>query len=783
MRAAGGEGARGRRMVSMLALASLMLAASLVGAGRAAAVPASPIVSFTASLAAPNLVTLSWETVEDSSGVAYIYGPRINPQGFWGLDVGYTMRDASFTQVPGTNQYQVSFRTRPGTHAYTLQVPTADGGSDTARVSVEVAGPPMVTVTSERPTFVDMFAPADVTISWDSHGADFVRVARRGAAAVTSTTGSHVVPAAELTAMGEGRHLYTLTPCMTVPGTPGGFCGEEAVTLIHIGGARFTGAFLREFLPTVPAEGFTVSWEGGGQLWELNSESLKLAIVTPDRSFTIPAVLLSPGQHKLELRSCGVAVHSPTRTCSVNAFSVVSKELIIGEGVWTERQWTQDFDLAASQTHETNTLSNAGLPLAVTVDSRGDAWSVGEWADSMVQLADSGTVRHEVPLRRNLGAESGLLEKVRPFTFPPSSRVWVSGWQEDIVEIEGDIWFSQGGYGGAQVATPDHGRLVRFDPDGVDSPATETDERFCVYNLPEDDNSTVGIAWDGSRIWYTEARSGQIAVLGSFDPDELACDNFLDYEDPAAVSGAAHQYCTAEAQTGCIRRIDLPELSGAAHLQYDAHDNALWITGYMSQALGRYDLATDTIETFHAPKAGTSKSLLGTMPWQIEVDADYVYFNEYGDSDLLRFDKSKQRASCTELDLFGQNPCMDQIHLPIPVHGEVHSLNLHDGKLWFTASGGPELSLTDSGFIGYVETSDWGPGVVYREMGPDLVAPERGSGYWSSYTGIAVRPTDGTVFVNDYRRRQVLELRPRSATPDPQGRGLCPPRRATPICS
>jgi hypothetical protein len=234
----------------------------------------------------------------------------------------------------------------------------------------------------------------------------------------------------------------------------------------------------------------------------------------------------------------------------------------------------------------------------------------------------------------------------------------------------------------------------------------------------------------------------------------------LNYEDPQAVANSGHRYCTGWPATGCFRKIELTGMLRAAHLDYDAAANAIWIGGWWTPALGRYDISNDAFTMFPAsepsnPEAPAPFGLLKSGVWHTGADQNYVYFTEFFDNDLVRFDKTADPATCQDLDADGHNPCMDEIHLPASDRGAaVYDLQFYDGRLWFAGGGGARDAA-----LGYVDLSSWNTGVVYTGMEALVDANRANLGPLVS-GGLDIN-SSGVIAMNDGIRKQLLRLTPR----------------------
>jgi len=281
---------------------------------------------------------------------------------------------------------------------------------------------------------------------------------------------------------------------------------------------------------------------------------------------------------------------------------------------------------------------------------------------------------------------------------------------------------------------------------------------MCVFHVPFDGANVMGVAWDEAAglIWYVESRKpkGGPGGLGWFDPDEIPCENFLDYSDPEAIANAATQYCTSPEQSGCIHTVPLVDsldsskyLKWAAHVAVDA--DAVWVAGFYVSQLARYDRAAGTVSILPAPESSGFARLVGTGVWHIVSLPDYLYFSEFFDGDVVRLDKqmlAADPASCREL-VDGANPCMSEIH----AGAEIKDLRIHGDRLYFAGIDG----------FGYIDLSTWTPGGIYTGL-ERLRSEERARRGPLMASDMSIGP-DGMVVLSDYSSAVVFRLYP--ATP------------------
>ncbi len=437
--------------------------------------------------------------------------------------------------------------------------------------------------------------------------------------------------------------------------------------------------------------------------------------------------------------------------------------------VWTEVPWQQAFTASA---FDVWTRSTTGSPLDITFDSSGDIWGLGEFSKGVAHVQAGVLTHHDVPLRHNLDSQSGLLSPVAPFGnplgFDGSSSVTALG--EKVLAVGSSIWFTEGGTLLHQGTFPNHSRLVRFDKSATDSAATPYDDRFCTIHVPGDDNEIIGSAWDGTRLWVAESRpSATQSALSWLVPGDFtgACDDLLDYSDPAAVAAAAAaNHCSSPSQTRCLHEVLLPAAAGrATHLQWDSQ-GYIWFTDMTGKVLGRYTVASGALKLYPLPPPHTNTSIVSVLfqgfPWQLRVDANAVYVGEYSDMDLLRFDKKYATPSACESLVNGKNPCITELYVPKAWAGmALHSVAVRSNHLWFTLTNESDApdDPTASQF-GYVDVSTWAAGapsgVLYTNLSTlGSVRP----GEHHAFRGIELSST-GQLALADMRSTELLRLTP-----------------------
>jgi len=410
-----------------------------------------------------------------------------------------------------------------------------------------------------------------------------------------------------------------------------------------------------------------------------------------------------------------------------------------------------------------------GVPLSIDFDSSGNAWVLGEFHTHLlyVDKASPGAAATSLLIPHHASAA--------PFHYNGATKLSVAG--ESVVYDASDdiVWFSQGGYLGIDLVA-NHSRVVSYDPN------TTT---FKAYNMPGNRNEVIGLHWDQARnlVWAAESgsRSEHVAdpkphqgTIIAFDPDTAKYDNNWLWEAEPVDPDLSDELCGAGEEPtthSCFKRYSLPtghfdtDPVGAffpAHLVADS-SGAIWFTNFLGSSIGRLDPATEAVTLYPLKAAiGTSAptAITGPGPWQIRIspDGNYVVWNEFFDNTLARMPISRALdASCRSLDGGGDNPCVEEMLVPADLFEQrVHSIDYDKaGRLWFTQDSGTRpATMTNS--IGYV-TPDWSQVVV---ADPANFSPNFNPSSDKTYTGIAVDPNDGEIWVNEFLPRGVTRLTP-----------------------
>lgn len=333
----------------------------------------------------------------------------------------------------------------------------------------------------------------------------------------------------------------------------------------------------------------------------------------------------------------------------------------------------------------------------------------------------------------------------------------------------------------ARLSRKNHSRVISFDPSLVDLPATEYDDRLCVYNMPTDDpdgygnNEVIGLTGTHNRIWVAESRGllhGTTSSISSFVPHPRQCENVLDFNDPDALLSQDLQYCNKSQtpeQDACIEKIELDVLTTpikVAHLEADPFDQSVWFSDASGQCLGNLNPDKAVTMSIHKLDNPHEKPFdgfpgFGGLPWSLQADQNAVYTAEYATRHILRFDKNT--ATFDEIAIPFKN---SQVRL--------HSLALDSfsGRLWFTLSNEIEVPFNKkSSTIGYIDLESWrahlaAPGrhekitaVIYAGL-DTIPAPTSRSDMHHSFRGISINPRSGKLALGTAFREQIIELTP-----------------------
>jgi streptogramin lyase len=392
------------------------------------------------------------------------------------------------------------------------------------------------------------------------------------------------------------------------------------------------------------------------------------------------------------------------------------------------------------------TTSGGGLPLALALDTAGNAWVLGEFHTQLQSVHSSGSehaTRHIwIPHHSD----------ALPFTNRHGVRTQNSTLGESVVvDGEGRVWLSQGG-GHLVRESANHSRVLSYQPESG---------FFRVYNLPGNRNEAMGLHWDAPRGLVWVAESGMHAELSSgasdddpragalvaFDPETAPHENDFLWD-----RSLDHLLCSEPTPdpVGCFSRYALPDRALApAQLVSDA-SGSIWFTLFWGGAIGRLDPETGEVIVYPLEAGiGTDRraKAVGPGPWDIAIspDGEHVVWSEFFDSTIARLPLARGLDPACRTLLDGRNPCVEQAPIPGADLGgqRVHSIAFDAfGNLWFTqfAFG---VTPTVRNSIGFV-TADWSR-VELLEPFADQPGGD------NSYAGIAIDHRTGDIWVAEFQ--------------------------------
>ena len=595
-----------------------------------------------------------------------------------------------------------------------------------------------------------------VTLSWDNTGDSTVLTAPSVLGGVQTTTAfSHT-----FTNLPIGIHDISLESCISTPAD----CANTEDVVSPVSGHVVA---IENQLSIFLAYGLAGASVGD-----------QLALIQLDNSTTQVPVLASGVGNITEAEpnfQVGQHVNAGDVLMVQQTAAPPRAQIVVSNDNFERRHWKQDFYHFFPARHDLPNTSHVrlGATMPLLVASDGSIWSGGEFSDGGLTHI-TGINASEVisvlatpllTIPSDPGPVPDRLEPVKPFDQASFSKSSLTK-QEYLIEAGDYIWSVNGGSDHAVPGTNDNwNRLIRFDRAATDSAATLQDDRFCVYHVPTNNAGVIGIDWDetNGRIWYVEGRAklDVAPVLAWFDPNELSCENFIDYSDPASIASATTQYCASPGDSGCIRTISLEDSDGsgrklafAAHAKADV--DAVWVAGYNSSNIARVDIATEQVDVLDTDPPsvtpGTVASFLGSGPWQFLVEGDHVYFTEFFDGDIVKLDKTalamdlaSQTYACKDTG-GGDNPCMEEIHAT----QLIKEIDLHGDRLYF---GG----YTE---FGYINFSAWTPGALYSGL-EEARDPERAR-IGKLISGDLSVGNTGMVIVNDYNGRSIMRFYPKA---------------------
>ncbi|MDP7061631.1 MAG: hypothetical protein QF489_01700 [Planctomycetota bacterium] len=384
-------------------------------------------------------------------------------------------------------------------------------------------------------------------------------------------------------------------------------------------------------------------------------------------------------------------------------------------------------------------------PLSITVDDTDRVW-VNEEFHLAFQRLDLNT-----------GVVTGLSIPQPPPPGPFASTIFADNrtqmsilGEDVLVDPQGRIWFSQGGANLYSGIHPNHSRIVCVLPDEPSGP------EFRVYNMPNDWNEVIGLAWDPTRdwLWFAEGSLASGSRIVGFDPELIPWDNHFDFS-----TSLSHQVGTPGLPTDPVYHYyDVPNPTAhAAHLLVTANGD-IWFTHFWGSAIGRLVPSTGQVTTYPVPAAisrATPSYIVGAGPWQIvEAPNGDIIFNEFFDSTITRFDITRADDPATwQLDANGLNPGMTDRVVPRfdKRHEQMHSIAYDEkGNLWYTMHTADEPNLKAA--VGYLNP-EWTEMTRFSPMDPTP-----GTRAWSA-AGIAIDHDSGSIFLAEFWRKRIGRLR------------------------
>ena len=769
---------------------------------------------FRAILSDENTVTLQWR-VKNSRSPVYIYadtGPNYN-------DIGFQPAVCDSAQDGACS---VSFRVHSGGYfRWLLRVKSGSRHRVHVPASISVPWPfPPTELTGGG--FVDVLAPTSRTFSWtadqrnawanqDIHAA-WIELLPPGAQAWEPThyprsgaDARFTVPKSVLSNAGDV--VYGIRDCHYPPDSDRKYCSKRANVLFYVGADQF---LAQSVIYAESGHDLQLAFtDQSGDSRILASPTLTPArdglpiVSTSGSTHSIDASLLTPGIHRIGLTSC----LSNTRKCSnqkqvesthtansveagdtfADAITAFGDEIyiVVDSPIQWEigREYTEDFYPAVA-----HTVLGRGEPLDITYDDSGGIWLINEFSNSIEHVSPNGKIEsYSIPLARQLHSRDSPSPVSKPFALSlggdhigPSA---ISMLAERATRAGTRLWFTQGGGMlpdlGLQIMN--HSRVVSYDPSINDSAATPYDDRLCVYNIPADDenslgnNQVIGLAATNDRIWVGESRGifGLApSVISSFVANPENCDNLLVFENPDALGNQSLQYCDAfgtPEQDGCIEKFslqDLPSGIKVAHLENDPVDDSIWFTDAHGKYLGNLNPhRAEVFELYELPDTHSTpaegKPVFGGFPWNLRVDNEAVYLAEYATQHIIRFDKATSS--------------FDEILIPsVSSRVRLHSIAIDatTDRLWFTLANEARIPRHHaSSTIGYIDLGSWRsyiakpkdsdgiPAVIYSGL-DKIAASAAFTGQHQAFRGIAVDPASGKIALATMWRGQITELMP-----------------------
>lgn len=426
--------------------------------------------------------------------------------------------------------------------------------------------------------------------------------------------------------------------------------------------------------PTSPGAVWISTW----QWWATTAAAVTVAI---------PANAAAGSIFTFQLYTCssasGLCSNSPGGSGDAQVSLTVAAH-------WTTVSYKQDLPKFASMTQ------TDGSPLDVTFSGASTIWNSSEFSDALGESLKKSTL---TPI-----ADPADIAN-QPFAScfaSPCSASSSSALSERVVYADKLVWFTQGGWEGFPGGTvANHSEIVAYNPGTAG---------FCTYLVPGNDNEVIGLAVTGTgkkaRVWFTESDPvGGHPSIASFSPSQVGenCPN--DY----SLNGA-----------GSFEQIAWPQDDLPTQIAVDPSGADLWVTDFFGNRIEEFAIATGGF-TPYTYASSNAYSPHGAEPWQLVADGSYVYAIDYGDSNLIRINKTTRTV--------------DQSPIPLTSDTEEgYGLFISGNRLYFSLSDDAQPTFGPASTIGYIDLSAWEAASAACPPGVDC-APAPTSGF--VYTGLA----------------------------------------------
>ncbi len=357
---------------------------------------------------------------------------------------------------------------------------------------------------------------------------------------------------------------------------------------------------------------------------------------------------------------------------------------------WTAVSYKQDFRKIATMAQA------SGNPLDVTFSTANTIWNSSEFSDAIGESPKNSTLA-------SIADPADIANQPFAYCFSsPCEANASSALGERVVYANKLVWFTQGGWFGFPGGTvANHSEIVAYNPNSA---------RFCTYLVPGNDNEVIGMAVTGN---------GKRAVIWFIESDPMGGHPAIDSFSPSQVGESCpNEYFLGGASS--FRQIAWPHNDFPGQIAVDPNGTTLWVTDVLGNAIEKVDTATGAI----TPSTYLSKNLYsqnGAEPWQVVADRSYVYAIDYGDSNLIRINKT--------------NGQIDQLSIPLTSDTEQgYGLAVSGNKLYFSLSDDGQPTFGAASTIGYIDIFAWEAASAACSPGVDC-APIPTSGV--VYTGLS----------------------------------------------